>query len=145
MIGYQLAIQAAHRPTQMALSYGAQHLTYAQLHENACRLANALYADGVRPGDRVAVLLHNCNAFLETLFACALSGAIFVPINFRLVGPEIRYIVENCEARALIEELDRRGGALAAVEPLKRSLSTQWPAARAGSMRCCTCWAPSAA
>ena len=102
MIGYQLAIQAVQRPTQIALSYGAQQLTYLQLYENACRVANALYADGVRPGDRVAVLLHNCNAFVEILFACALSGVVFVPINFRLVGREVGMVLDACNPRLLV-------------------------------------------
>lgn len=102
MIGYQLEIQAAYRPTQLALSYGAHQLTYVQLHENACRVANALSADGVRPGDRVAVLLHNCSAFLETLFACALLGAIFVPINFRLVAREVGMVLDACNPRLLL-------------------------------------------
>lgn len=102
MIGYQLGIQAEHRPTQLALVYGAQRLTYAQLYERACRLANALSADGIRPGDRVAVLLHNCSAFLETLFACALTGSIFVPINFRLVAREIAMVLDACSPRLLL-------------------------------------------
>jgi len=125
MIGYQLAIQAAHRPTQMALSYGAQHLTYAQLHENACRLANALYADGVRPGDRVAVLLHNCNAFLETLFACALSGAIFVPINFRLVGREVGLVLNACTPRVLLAS-ETFADMLVPVTPDELARATRW-------------------
>jgi fatty-acyl-CoA synthase len=102
MIGYQLAIQAAHRPSQLALCYGAQRLSYAQLHANAGRLANALAADGIQPGDRVAVLLHNCTAFLETLFACALLGAVFVPINFRLVGREVGLVIDACAPRVLL-------------------------------------------
>jgi fatty-acyl-CoA synthase len=102
MIGYQLGIQAARRPNQLALTYGAQQLTYPQLHARARRVAQALAADGVRRGDRVAVLLHNCSAFVETLFACALLGAIFVPINFRLVSREIAGVLDACTPRLLL-------------------------------------------
>lgn len=102
MIGYQLGIQAERRPNQLALTYGAQQLTYAQLHARARRVAQALAVDGIRRGDRVAVLLHNCSAFVETLFACALLGAIFVPINFRLVSREMAGVLDACTPRLLL-------------------------------------------
>ena len=56
------------------------------------RVAGALAARGVRPGDRVAMLLHNGLEFPETLLACFRLGAIAVPINFRLTQSEIDYI-----------------------------------------------------
>lgn len=102
MIGDLLGIQAERRPDALALAYGAQRLTYAQLHTRACRLAHALAADGIGPGDRVAVLLHNCSAFVETLWACALRGAIFVPVNFRLVAREIAGVLGACTPRLLL-------------------------------------------
>jgi fatty-acyl-CoA synthase len=77
-------------------------LTFGQWHERSCRLANALIGMGLGKGDRVCVLAYNCLEWLEIYVATALAGLVAVPINFRLVGPEIRYIVENCEAKALI-------------------------------------------
>ncbi len=52
------------------------------------------------------MLAYNCLEWLELYAAAALAGVVVVPINFRLTGPEIRYIVENCEARALVVQND---------------------------------------
>jgi fatty-acyl-CoA synthase len=101
MIGYQLTIQAARRPDATAVVFGSRRLTYAQLNERACRLANALVAHGVRPGDRVASLTRNCDAFIVLFFAAAKIGAIFVPINFRLTAREIGQILRGCEPAVL--------------------------------------------
>ena len=59
-------------------------------------------ASGCRRAIGSAVLAYNCVEWLEIYAATAKAGLVAVPINFRLVGPEIRYIVENCEAGALI-------------------------------------------
>ena len=102
MIGYQLSIRAARAPHATALVFGARRLTYAELNERACRLANGLAALGVGHGCRVAALTHNCNQFVETLFAAAKLGAIFVPLNFRLVAREIALQLEASTPAALI-------------------------------------------
>ena len=77
-------------------------MTFAMWNERACRLANGLLGLGLAKGDRVAVLAYNCLEWVEIYAATAKAGLVAVPINFRLVAPEIRYIVENCEAAALI-------------------------------------------
>ena len=102
MIGFQLSIQAMQRPDAVALVYGARRLSYSDLHRRSCRLANALAADGVVAGDRVAVLLHNCTEFLEALFASAMLGAVFVPVNFRLVAREIGQVLDACTPKFLL-------------------------------------------
>lgn len=102
MIGYQLGIQANLRPTAVAMAYGQRELTYRELHARACQLAGALQARGLRPGDRVASLLHNCPQFFEALFACAMLGAVFVPINFRLVAREVGLVLDACTPRVLL-------------------------------------------
>jgi acyl-CoA synthetase (AMP-forming)/AMP-acid ligase II len=77
-------------------------MTFRTWHGRSCRLANALMGLGLSKGDRVCVLAYNCVEWLEIYAATALAGLVAVPVNFRLLGPEIRYIVENCEAGALI-------------------------------------------
>ena len=90
-------------------------MTFRQWNERACRLANALLGLGLAKGDRVAVLAYNCVEWLEIYAATAMAGLIAVPINFRLVGAEIRYIVENCGGRGAHRPgraaRHRRGGA----------------------------------
>jgi fatty-acyl-CoA synthase len=102
MIGYKLTVNAAHFPDATAIVFGARRYTYAELNERACRLANGLAAMGIRRGDRVATLLHNCNQFVEALFATAKLGAVFVPINFRLVAREVGQQLDGCEPRVLL-------------------------------------------
>jgi fatty-acyl-CoA synthase len=91
-------------------------MTFQQWNAQACRLANALLGLGLGKGDRVAVLAYNCVEWLEIYAATAKAGMVAVPVNFRLVGAEIRYIVENCEAAAFIVE-DALVGAVEQVRP----------------------------
>jgi fatty-acyl-CoA synthase len=85
---------------------GAQDLersiTYKIWNERACRLANGLLGLDLAKGDRVAILAYNCLEWVEIYAATAKAGLVAVPINFRLVAQEISYIIENCEATALI-------------------------------------------
>jgi acyl-CoA synthetase (AMP-forming)/AMP-acid ligase II len=101
-IGQVLTLNARVFPDKVGARDLDRALTFVQWNARACRLANALLALGLRRGDRVAVLAYNCVEWLEIYAAAAKAGVIAVPVNFRLVGPEIRYIAENCEARAFI-------------------------------------------
>src|ERR1700730_9815702 len=94
-------------------------MTFQEWNARSCRLANALFGLGLAKGDRVAVLAYNCVEWLEIYAATAKAGLVAVPINFRLVGEEIRYIVENCEAAAVIVQDDL----MAAVEEVRDGLS----------------------
>jgi acyl-CoA synthetase (AMP-forming)/AMP-acid ligase II len=81
-------------------------MTFREWNARSCRLANALLGLGLAKGDRVAVLAYNCVEWLEIYAATAKAGLVAVPVNFRLVAEEIRYIVENCEAAAFIVQDD---------------------------------------
>jgi acyl-CoA synthetase (AMP-forming)/AMP-acid ligase II len=109
-IGQVLTFNAHAFPDKIGARDLTRALTFAQWNARACRLANALLGLGLRKGDRVAVLAYNCIEWVEIYAAAAKAGVIAVPVNFRLVGPEIRYIAQNCEARAFIvqDELTAR-------------------------------------
>ena len=77
-------------------------LTYGELEARSNRLAQLLYAHGLRPGDHLAVFLDNQLTYLEALWAAMRSGLYFTPINRYLSAPEAAYIVDNCDATALI-------------------------------------------
>lgn len=77
-------------------------MSFRQWNERSCRLANALLGLGLVKGDRVAVLAYNCVEWLELYAATAKAGLVIVPINFRLTGPEVRFVVEDAEAAALV-------------------------------------------
>jgi acyl-CoA synthetase (AMP-forming)/AMP-acid ligase II len=84
----------------------ARRFTFTQLNQRSNRIANALLARGVKPGDRVATLLKNGIEFIETYYAVAKIGAVMVPVNWRLVANEIAYIVGDSGAATLIYDAD---------------------------------------
>lgn len=87
---------------KVALIFHGSTLTYAQFNRRINRLAHALMKRGVRKGDRVACLLHNCPEFLETLFACAKIGTMLVPINYRLSPEEVKFILQDSGSHVVI-------------------------------------------
>ena len=105
-----VAAYARLTPDKIGTRDSRRALTFAQWHERANRLANALLGLGLVKGDRVALLAYNCIEWMEMYVALARAGLVAVPINFRLVGSEIEYIATHCEARAVIvqdELIDR--------------------------------------
>ncbi|MFI8067500.1 long-chain fatty acid--CoA ligase [Streptomyces sp. NPDC086033] len=101
-LGSWPARRARKTPHRTALIHGDTTFTYAELHTRVTRLAHALRARGIRRGDRVAYLGPNHPSYLETLFAAGSLGAVFVPLNTRLAGPEIGYQLSDSGARALV-------------------------------------------
>lgn len=76
--------------------------TFAELRANGRRLAAWLQASRVRPGDRVALMMHNHPEFVEAMIASAYIGAVFVPIDPRSVGQKLSYMLNFVEAAVLI-------------------------------------------
>ena len=82
------------------MSWGRQ--TYLQMAERARAQAAGLDALGVAQGARVAIVSQNSARLLTSFFGVSGSGRILVPINFRLVADEIKYVVEHSGAEVLI-------------------------------------------
>src|ERR1700758_1275772 len=101
-IGSWAARRACVSGDRIALIEGDSRITYADFDRRPDQLAWALRELGVRQGDRVAALLVNSAAFLETMFATAKLGAVFVPINFRLSAPEVTYLLADSGADVLV-------------------------------------------
>ena len=76
--------------------------TYWELNERANRFANAMLRLGVGRGDRVAVLALNEPEYYDMLFGLGKIAAILVPINYRLAGPEIEFILSDSGARVFV-------------------------------------------
>src|SRR6267378_1483977 len=81
-------------------------MTFREWNARSCRLANALLGLGLAKGDRIAILAYNCLEWLEIYAATAKAGLVMVPVNFRLLGDDIAYIVENSEASAFVVQHD---------------------------------------
>lgn len=89
-------------PNKLGTRDSRRSLSYAQWHERASRLAAGLLTLGLNKGDRVGVLAYNCVEWMEIYVALARSGLVAVPLNVRLTGPEMIYILDHSEARAVI-------------------------------------------
>jgi acyl-CoA synthetase (AMP-forming)/AMP-acid ligase II len=101
-VGNLLTKTARTFPEKLAIAYGDYELTYQQANRRVNSLANAMKELGIKKGSNIAILLHNCPEFLETLFASFKAGLGTVPINFRLHPRECSFIVDNSEAVAVI-------------------------------------------
>ncbi|MGW0872894.1 long-chain-fatty-acid--CoA ligase [Streptomyces sp. NPDC002740] len=95
---------ARHRPTTPAILCEGRTLTYGQLHRESDRVAHALRAAGLAPGDRVAYLGKESEHYYEILFGCAKSGTVLVPVNWRLTAPEVGHILQDSATRLLFLE-----------------------------------------
>ena len=97
-----LAHHATRTPDGVITVFEGEPTTFAQMATDAVALAGGLHERGVRPGHVVGLLSYNCPEFLQTIFAANYLGAIAMPINWRLAAPEVRYILEHSQARALV-------------------------------------------
>lgn len=76
--------------------------TFAELNQRSNQLVRLMQKLGVKAGDRVAVLALNEPQFYDLFFGLGKMGAILVPVNYRLAGPEIQYIVSDSNAKVLV-------------------------------------------
>ena len=93
---------AAHLRDAVAISEPGRDYTYAEFDDRAARLAAALDAAGVGPGDTVACYLYNGAAYLETVFAAFKIGAIPVNANYRYTGHELTELLTDADAAAVV-------------------------------------------
>lgn len=106
----QLLIRSARAmPERSAVFAGTEvHASYAELADRAARAAHGLLAQlGLRRGDRVALAIGNCPQYVELMFAIWHAGLCAVPINAKLHGREIAYILDHSGARACFVDLER--------------------------------------
>lgn len=97
--------------------------TFAALHERTNRLSNALASNGLRKGDRVAIVAHNCTQYIE-VFGAAKAGAVIVPLNWRLAAQELHRLLSHCQPRVVVVDQAHQ----AVLEALKPQLPQvqQW-------------------
>lgn len=102
LMGEMLQRTQDEHPDRVALRFGNRSWTYAELDEQTERMAKALWAFGVRPGDRVALFLPNCPELVLSYFGCFKIGAATVPLNYRYRQGEARYALEHSGSKTLI-------------------------------------------
>ncbi|RON67089.1 non-ribosomal peptide synthetase [Pseudomonas fluorescens] len=94
--------QAAAHPKAVAAVHGAQSLSYFELNARANRLAHHLIGHGVQPGDRVAILLPRSLELLVAQLAIAKCAAAYVPLDIHAPSERQAFMVEDCQAVALL-------------------------------------------
>lgn len=104
MVTCPVHTRALHAPSSLALTAGARRLSFAQLDAEVAAWAGRLYARGVGPGGRVAVLAWNGVASVALLFAVRRLGATLVPFNARLTRAELAPLVRAVRPRVLLAE-----------------------------------------
>jgi acyl-CoA synthetase (AMP-forming)/AMP-acid ligase II len=122
-LGQNLKVNAKKFPSTVALKDKTRSFTYPQTNKRVNQLAHGLLALGLSKGDKIAVLLENSIEIVEIYLAVAKTGMIIVPINFRLVGPEVEYIANNSDAKAFIVDAEFSP----TVDPIKAHLNNIAP------------------
>jgi fatty-acyl-CoA synthase len=89
-------------PDSAAVVDGTRRYTFADVDRRATQLAHALAARGIGPGDHVAVYLYNSTEYLETMLAAFKIRAVPINVNYRYVEDELRYLFNDCDARAVV-------------------------------------------
>jgi fatty-acyl-CoA synthase len=97
---------------------GAERWTYGEFFDRCDRWSSALQRLGVKQGDRVAYVAPNTHAQLESFYAVPQIGAVLVPINFRLVADDFRYLIQHSGAKVVCAGADH----IAAVESIRSHL-----------------------
>jgi long-chain acyl-CoA synthetase len=97
-----IRVHGVERADHPALVLGERRMSWAQLYERSCRVANLLAAAGVGSEDRVAFLDKNGIEHFEVFFGASLLNAVCVDVNWRLAAPEVEYIVNDAQAKVLV-------------------------------------------
>lgn len=100
--GYLITRSAFYFPDRIAFVIDGQQITYRELNGRVNRLANGMLSLGLRKGDRVGLLFHNSLAYLESYLALYKAGLVWVRLNARLLPSELRGMMEDSGAQALI-------------------------------------------
>src|SRR4051794_39788349 len=119
--------QAERHGTRLLALVDDEPVTYADLAEKSARFAGGLQDMGIRPGDRVAVMMPTRAEFLYAWFGILAAGAIEVPIHDAARGPGIAYILDTTGARAFVvdeEHVDHVADQLGGVESLQHVIVT---------------------
>src|SRR5689334_25382418 len=90
--------QARNRGNAIAFEFEGRQTSFAEFDVKTNRVANALVSLGLKKGDRIAYLGKNSDLYFELLVGAMKAGIVMAPVNWRLAGPEVAFIVEDCKA-----------------------------------------------
>src|ERR1700722_10667986 len=93
--------RAKSRGDFIAFEFEGRQTSFADLDLATNRVANALKASGVKAGERIAYLGKNSDIYFELWLGAIKANVVMAPVNWRLAGPEITFIVGDCKAPVL--------------------------------------------
>src|SRR5205807_6560966 len=93
--------RAKSRGNAIAFEFEGRRTSFAEFDIKTNRVANALIALGVKPGERIAYLGKNSDFYFELLMGAMKANVVMAPVNWRLAGPEVAFIVDDCKAPML--------------------------------------------
>ncbi|MDR5892991.1 fatty acyl-CoA synthetase [Halomonas mongoliensis] len=122
-IGAALNRSARKQGGKLALAFNDRRWRYGELNLAVNRVANALLAAGLAPGDRLAVYGKNSDAYVIAWLAATRAGLVHVPVNYALTAEELGYILEQSGAAGLLSDLSLAENVAAATEGMSLSLT----------------------
>ena len=93
--------RAKSRGNAIVYEFEGRQTSFAEFDMLTNRVANALKAQSVKPRERIAYLGKNSDVYFELLMGAMKANVVMAPVNWRLAGPEIAFIVEDCKASVL--------------------------------------------
>jgi fatty-acyl-CoA synthase len=134
-LAHVVRMQAVERGDRVAFEFEGRRTSFKDLDRHASRVANGLAALGVKPHERVAYLGKNSDIYFELLLGAIKANVVMVPVNWRLAGPEIAFIVEDCKAAVLFvgpEFIDQVRGIQPKLPSVRTFMTTEggapeWP------------------
>jgi len=102
LLSHLLTESAQRFPNREAARFDGQALTYAQLDALTNQVARALWAAGVRRGDRVGIYLHKSLPSIISVFGIMKAGGVYVPLDPNAPAKRLSYITRNCDIKALL-------------------------------------------
>ena len=103
-LGKMLAENAGTYAERVAVIHGDRRITYRELEQAACALANHLRSRGLGKGDMVALMLPNCPEFIIAYFGIQKMGGVAVTLNVQSTPYELRHLLGNSDTRCLITQ-----------------------------------------
>src|SRR5260370_39128675 len=119
-----LRARAKTRGNAIAFEFEGRQTSFAEFDIKTNRVANALKALGVKPRERIAYLGKNSDIYFELLLGAMKANAVMAPVNWRLAGPEVAFIVDDCKAPVLFVGAE--------VVTQASNIKSQLPSMRAG-------------
>src|SRR3984957_959413 len=128
-------MRAKNRGDAIAFEFEGRQTSFSEFDIKTNRVANALQALGVKAGERIAYLGKNSDIYFELLLGAIKANVVMAPVNWRLAGPEIAFIVEDCKAPVLFvgpEFVEQVGKIQAQLPSVRSFIATEggapgWP------------------